>query len=38
VLVPLVEIAPDRLIAGKSTRQALNEVSSEGIERLPEID
>jgi len=26
------------LIAGKSTRQALNEVSSEGIERLPEID
>ena len=38
VLVPLAEIAPDRLIAGKSTRQALNEVSSEGIERLPEID
>ena len=38
VLVPLVEIAPDRLIAGKSTRLALNEVSSEGIERLPEID
>ena len=38
VLVPLVEIAPDRLIAGKTARQALNEVSSEGIERLPDMD
>jgi 2-amino-4-hydroxy-6-hydroxymethyldihydropteridine diphosphokinase len=38
VLVPLAEIAPDRLITGKSVRQALNEVSVEGIERLPDMD
>jgi 2-amino-4-hydroxy-6-hydroxymethyldihydropteridine diphosphokinase len=36
VLVPLVEIAPDRLIAGRSVKAALNELSSEGIERLPD--
>ena len=33
VLVPLVEIAPDRLIAGRSIKGALAELSSEGIER-----
>jgi 2-amino-4-hydroxy-6-hydroxymethyldihydropteridine diphosphokinase len=38
VLVPLAEIAPDRLIAGKSARGALKAVSSEGIERLPDMD
>jgi 2-amino-4-hydroxy-6-hydroxymethyldihydropteridine diphosphokinase len=38
VLVPLAEIAPDRLISGKSVRQALKEVSAEGIERLPDMD
>jgi 2-amino-4-hydroxy-6-hydroxymethyldihydropteridine diphosphokinase len=38
VLVPLAEIAPDRLIAGKSVRQALKELSLEGIERLPDMD
>jgi 2-amino-4-hydroxy-6-hydroxymethyldihydropteridine diphosphokinase len=38
VLVPLAEIAPDRLIAGRSVRAALAQVSSEGIERLPAID
>jgi 2-amino-4-hydroxy-6-hydroxymethyldihydropteridine diphosphokinase len=36
VLVPLVEIAPDRLIAGRSIRAALEELSTEGIERLPD--
>jgi 2-amino-4-hydroxy-6-hydroxymethyldihydropteridine diphosphokinase len=36
VLVPLVEIAPDRLIAGRSIRAALDELSTEGIERLPD--
>ena len=33
VLVPLVEIAPDRLIAGRSIKAALAKLSSEGIER-----
>ena len=35
VLVPLVEIAPDRSIGGKTPAQALHGVSSEGIRRLP---
>ncbi len=35
VLVPLAEIAPDRKIAGRTVRDALAEVSSDGIERLP---
>jgi len=35
VLVPLSEIAPDRLIAGRSVREALADLSTEGIERLP---
>ena len=37
VLVPLVEIAPDRIIAGRSVRQALEGLSTEGIERLPDM-
>src|SRR5262249_47863652 len=35
VLVPLAEIAPDRLIGGRSAREALKELSTEGIQRLP---
>ena len=34
VLVPLAEIAPDRLIAGRRVKAALAEIGSEGIERL----
>ncbi len=37
VLVPLSEIAPDRLIAGRSVKAALAELSTEGIERLATI-
>jgi 2-amino-4-hydroxy-6-hydroxymethyldihydropteridine diphosphokinase len=37
VLVPLVEIASDRIIAGRSVRQALEGLSTEGIERLPDM-
>src|SRR3982750_2437979 len=36
VLVPLAEIAPERVIAGRRVKDALAELSSEGIERLPE--
>src|SRR5438445_348397 len=36
VLVPLVEIAPDRVIAGRNARSALAQVSTDGIERLPD--
>jgi 2-amino-4-hydroxy-6-hydroxymethyldihydropteridine diphosphokinase len=36
VLVPLAEIAPDRLIAGRTVKQALAQLSTAGIERLPE--
>ena len=35
VLVPLAEIAPERVIAGRSVKSALAELSTEGIERLP---
>ncbi len=35
VLVPLAEIAPDRVIAGKRVRDALALVDRAGIERLP---
>jgi 2-amino-4-hydroxy-6-hydroxymethyldihydropteridine diphosphokinase len=35
VLVPLVEIAPDRVIAGINIRDALTRVDRSGIERLP---
>jgi 2-amino-4-hydroxy-6-hydroxymethyldihydropteridine diphosphokinase len=34
VLVPLAEIAPDRLIAGRRVSDALAALSAEGIERL----
>jgi 2-amino-4-hydroxy-6-hydroxymethyldihydropteridine diphosphokinase len=37
VLVPLVEIVPDRLIGGRSVTDALAQLSAEGIERLPAI-
>ena len=37
VLVPLVEIAPDRLIAGRDIKAALAGLSTDGIERLPEL-
>jgi 2-amino-4-hydroxy-6-hydroxymethyldihydropteridine diphosphokinase len=37
VLVPLAEIVPDRLIAGRGIRAALAELSAEGIERLPDM-
>jgi 2-amino-4-hydroxy-6-hydroxymethyldihydropteridine diphosphokinase len=37
VLVPLAEIAPDRVIAGRSVREALSRVSQDGILRLPRI-
>jgi 2-amino-4-hydroxy-6-hydroxymethyldihydropteridine diphosphokinase len=35
VLVPLAEIAPDRLIAGVAVRDALARVDASGIEKLP---
>lgn len=38
VLVPLAEIAPDRTIAGRSVAAALAQLSTEGIERLPDLD
>lgn len=37
VLVPLAEIAPDRTIAGRSVAAALTQLSTEGIERLPDL-
>jgi 2-amino-4-hydroxy-6-hydroxymethyldihydropteridine diphosphokinase len=37
VLVPLVEIAPHRLIGGRDVTAALSELSTEGIERLPDM-
>ncbi|MBR0824165.1 2-amino-4-hydroxy-6-hydroxymethyldihydropteridine diphosphokinase [Bradyrhizobium manausense] len=36
VLVPLAEIAPDRLIGGRRVRDGLASVSAQGIERLPD--
>jgi len=38
VLVPLAEIAPDRLIRGRRIKEALADLSTEGIERLPDRD
>jgi 2-amino-4-hydroxy-6-hydroxymethyldihydropteridine diphosphokinase len=35
VLVPLVEIAPDAAIGGRSLREALERLDRSGIERLP---
>lgn len=37
VLVPLSEIAPDRVIAGRSVASALAQLSTEAIERLPDL-
>ena len=37
VLVPLAEIAPERVIAGRSVKSALAELSTAGIERLPDL-
>jgi 2-amino-4-hydroxy-6-hydroxymethyldihydropteridine diphosphokinase len=37
VLVPLAEIAPGRVIAGRSVASALAELPSDGIERLPDL-
>src|ERR1700759_846483 len=37
VLVPLAEIAPDRVIAGQRVRDALAKLSTGGIERLPNL-
>jgi 2-amino-4-hydroxy-6-hydroxymethyldihydropteridine diphosphokinase len=36
VLVPLAEIAPDRVIAGRNVQDALANIPTHGIERLPE--
>jgi 2-amino-4-hydroxy-6-hydroxymethyldihydropteridine diphosphokinase len=36
VLVPLADIAPDRVIAGRSVREALSRVLKDGIVRLPD--
>jgi 2-amino-4-hydroxy-6-hydroxymethyldihydropteridine diphosphokinase len=38
VLVPLAEIAPDRVIAGRTPAAALATISTAGIERLPDFD
>jgi 2-amino-4-hydroxy-6-hydroxymethyldihydropteridine diphosphokinase len=37
VLVPLTEIAPDRVIAGRRVGDALAGLSTDGIERLPDL-
>jgi 2-amino-4-hydroxy-6-hydroxymethyldihydropteridine diphosphokinase len=38
VLVPLAEIAPDRVIAGRRVGDALAALSTAGITRLPDLD
>ncbi len=38
VLVPLAEIAPERMIAGRNVKDALAQLSIDGIERLPDLD
>jgi 2-amino-4-hydroxy-6-hydroxymethyldihydropteridine diphosphokinase len=38
VLVPLAEIVPDRVIAGRRIGDALAGLSTEGIQRLPDLD
>jgi 2-amino-4-hydroxy-6-hydroxymethyldihydropteridine diphosphokinase len=38
VLVPLAEIASDRIIAGRRVKDALAQLSIDGIERLPDLD
>ena len=37
VLMPLAEIAPDRVIAGRSVASALAQLPAEGIERLADL-
>lgn len=37
VLLPLAEIAPDRVIAGQTPSQALLKIDAAGIERLPPL-
>ena len=37
VLLPLAEIVPDRVIAGRSVAGALARLSTQGIERLPAL-
>jgi 2-amino-4-hydroxy-6-hydroxymethyldihydropteridine diphosphokinase len=37
VLVPLAEIAPNRVIAGRGVASGLAQLSTEGIERLPDL-
>jgi len=37
VLVPMAEIVPDRVIAGRKVSSALAGLSTEGIERLPDL-
>jgi 2-amino-4-hydroxy-6-hydroxymethyldihydropteridine diphosphokinase len=37
VLVPLAEIAPDRLIAGRRVAAALAQLPTLGIVRLPDL-
>jgi 2-amino-4-hydroxy-6-hydroxymethyldihydropteridine diphosphokinase len=37
VLVPLAEIAPDRVIAGRRIKDALAGLPTDGIERLPDL-
>jgi 2-amino-4-hydroxy-6-hydroxymethyldihydropteridine diphosphokinase len=37
VLVPLAEIVPQRMIAGRGVTAALARLSTEGIERLPDL-
>ncbi|SFL99214.1 2-amino-4-hydroxy-6-hydroxymethyldihydropteridinediphosphokinase [Bradyrhizobium sp. NFR13] len=38
VLVPLAEIAPDRVISGKTVADHLKALSTDGIEKLPDLD
>lgn len=38
VLVPLAEIAPDRMISGKTVAEHLKALSTYGIEKLPDLD
>jgi 2-amino-4-hydroxy-6-hydroxymethyldihydropteridine diphosphokinase len=38
VLVPLAEILPERIIAGRSVAAALAQLSADGIQRLPDLD
>src|SRR5579864_8213413 len=37
VLAPLAEIAPDRVIRGRRVKNALAKLSTDGIERLPDL-